>query len=359
MGVVRGMKYLIGSSFFVIITILAIFFYPLDRFKQEEISYDDEQEGLSDQIIIRFSHVVAENTPKGLAAQKFAELADEKTDGLVKVEVIPNGTLYTDEQELDALMKNDVQMIAPSLSKMTKLAPEWGLFDLPFLFQKNEDITSVFSSEIGSSFLRLHEDENITGMALWSNGFKQMTSSENPLKKPEDFKGQRFRIMPSTMIEEQFKRLGVEPIVMPFDQVYMALEAEKFEGQENTISNIYSRRLYELQNYMTISNHGFLGYAVLMNKEFWDHLPEDVQSSLTDAMDEATAWMLEESLKMNKDQLRVIERESSIDIHYITEEERKDWLDHLQPVYQTFLQHVTEGFVREFVEERIEYLEVQ
>lgn len=355
----RSMKYLISSSILVIIMILCIFFYPFDRFRQEEISYDDEQEGLSDQITIRFSHVVAENTPKGLAAQKFAQLAAEKTDGLVKVEVVPNGTLYTDEEELDALMNNDVQMIAPSLSKMTKLAPEWGLFDLPFLFRTNEDVTSVFSGKIGSSLLKLHEDDNIKGMALWSNGFKQMTSSERALQKSEDFNGQRFRIMPSEIIEEQFKRLGAVPIAMPFDQVYTSLEEAKFEGQENTISNIYSRRLYELQSYMTISNHGFLGYVVLMNKEFWDSLPKEVQTSLTSAMDETTSWMMDESMKMNKQQLLVMDRKSSIEIHYLSNEERAEWLNKLAPVYHTLLQNVKEDFAKEFIDQRIKLMESQ
>ncbi|MGM0875574.1 MAG: DctP family TRAP transporter solute-binding subunit [Bacillota bacterium] len=353
------MKYLIGSSLLVIIMILCIFFYPFDQFRHEEISYDDEQEGLSEQIVIRFSHVVAENTPKGLAAQKFAELAAEKTDGLVKVEVVPNGALYTDEEELNALKENNVQMIAPSLSKMTKLAPEWGLFDLPFLFKNNEDVTSVFLGEIGSNLLRLHEDEDIKGMALWSNGFKQMTSSVGALQKPEDFKGQRFRIMPSQIIEEQFTRLGAVPIVIPFDQVYTSLEEEEFEGQENTISNIYSRRLYELQSHMTISNHGFLGYVVLMNNEFWDSLPKEVQSSLTAAMDETTSWMIDESMKMNKQQLQVIDSKSSIDIHYLSNEERAEWLNKLEPVYQTLLQSVNEDFVKEFISNRIKRIETQ
>ncbi|KKI89927.1 C4-dicarboxylate ABC transporter [Bacillus sp. SA1-12] len=351
------MKYLITSSILVIIIILCVLFYPFELFRQEKISYDDEQKGLSDQITIRFSHVVAENTPKGLAAQKFAHLASDKTNGLVNVEVVPNGTLYTDEEELDALIKNDVQMIAPSVSKMTNLAPEWGLFDLPFLFQTNEDVTDVFTSGIGKNFLKLHEDENIKGMALWSNGMKQMTSSVKALKVPEDFIGQRFRIMPSEIIAEQFRRLEAVPIPMPFDQLYVSLEADKFEGQENTISNIYSRRLYELQNYMTISNHGFLGYVVLMNKDFWNSLPKGVQTSLTEAMDETTDWMIKESMKMNKQQLQVIDNESMIEIHYLTDEEREAWLNKLMPVYHTLYDQVNEEFVKDFIEQRIEEME--
>lgn len=351
------MKYLLTFSILVIILILGIFFYPFTLFQNEEMSYDDEQEGLTGQITIRFSHVVAENTPKGLAAKKFSSLVSEKTNGWVKVEVFPNGTLYTDEEELQALMKNNVQMIAPSVSKMTKLAPEWGLFDLPFLFQKDEDVEEALSGELVSKLLTLHEDENIKGVALWSNGFKQMTSSSKELREPEDFVGQRFRIMPSTVIEEQFKQLGAVPIALPYDRVYTSLKEAKFEGQENTISNIYSRRLYELQNHLTISNHGFLGYSVFMNKKFWDGLPSDVQASITEAMEETTSWMLEESVTMNKEQLKLLEQVSTIDVHYLTEQEKLKWMNKLKPVYHKFLKEVNEDFAKEFIEEKMDLME--
>lgn len=353
------MKYLIGTSIFVITSILFILFFPFDILNGKELTYDDEQEGLSDQIVIRFSHVVAENTPKGLAAQKFAQLVEEKTNGLVKVEVIPNGRLYTDEEELDALKKNEVQMIAPSLSKMTKLNPEWGFFDLPFLFQNNEDIETVLSSDIGERFLALHKDEGIKGLALWSNGFKQMTSNVKELHHPKDFSGQRFRIMPSSIIEEQFKTLGAYPVEAPFDQLYSSMQDDQFDGQENTISNIYSRRIYEFHHYMTISNHGFLGYAVLINQKFWNSLPDEVKPSIKAAMDETTSWMLAESQKMNDDQLKLIEKESSIKIYFLSNEESMEWFNALKPVYSKFLQQVHSDEIKEFVNKRLELKETQ
>jgi tripartite ATP-independent transporter DctP family solute receptor len=353
------MKYLIGASILVITFILCISVYPLDLFSGKEITYDDEQEGLSKQIVIRFSHVTAENTPKGLAAQKFAQLIAEKTDGLVKVEVFPNGSLYTDEDEIEALKNNEVQMIAPSLSKMTKLAPEWGLFDLPFLFQNNQDIASVLSSGIGEQFLSLHEDVGIKGLALWSNGFKQMTSNVKQIQQPKDFTGQRFRIMPSQIIEEQFKLLGAEPVEVPFDRLYTSLQEDEFDGQENTISNIYSRRIYGLQKYMTVSNHGFLGYAVLINKKFWDSLPKQVQPIIEDAMEETTSWMIAESQRVNEDQLRLIEQESLIHIYYLSETERMEWYKKLKPVYHTFLQSVDDDKMKEFITKRMKQMETQ
>ncbi|MCM3764960.1 DctP family TRAP transporter solute-binding subunit [Neobacillus niacini] len=353
------MKYLLGASLLVMTLIVGIFFFPSNFFTGNEIPYDDEQDGLSQQIVIKFSHVVAENTPKGLAAQRFADLVEEKTDGLVIVEVIPNGSLYTDDDELEALIDNDVQMLAPSLSKLTKLSPEWALFDLPFLFENDQDIKDTLSSELGKKFLTLNENKGIKGLALWSNGFKQMSSNLNPLRNPEDFSGQRFRIMPSPIIAEQFKALGAKPIEVPFDQLYTSLQEEAFDGQENTISNIYSRRIYGMQKYMTVSNHGFLGYAVLMNKEFWDSLPEQVQRDINEAMAETTSWMVSESLRVNREQLGLIEQQSSIDIDYLSEQEQKKWFKALKPVYHKFLDMVKDDEMKAFVKQRMEQMETR
>ncbi|PGT81361.1 DctP family TRAP transporter solute-binding subunit [Bacillus sp. AFS040349] len=350
------MKYLIGSCLVVLGLIFSLIFYPFQN-ADHDVSYDDEQEGLSEQIVIKFSHVVAENTPKGLAAQRFAQLAAEKTNGIVKVEVVPNGALYTDEQELEALENNNVQMIAPSLSKMTKLTPEWGLFDLPFLFENDEDVEEIFSGQISERLLTLHTKENIKGMALWSNGFKQMTSNVHALQIPGDFQGQRFRTMPSSIIEEQFQQLGARPISIPFDQLYTSLEQDMFDGQENTISNIYSRRLYEFQTNMTISNHGFLGYVVLINQNFWNSLPKDIQEGLTSAMKETTEWMLNESVKMNIEQLKLMKDESTIDIHVLTSEERAEWVEKLMPVYKSYQQGINDELIKNYIMTRIEELE--
>jgi tripartite ATP-independent transporter DctP family solute receptor len=322
------------------------FLFGYDVFEKKATYYDDEQKGLKEQIVINFSHVVAENTPKGLAAQKFAEIVNNKSEGRVKVEVFPNGVLYSDDEEMDALMRNDVQMIAPSFSKMTEMMPEWQMFDLPFIFEDYEEVEEAFMGDVGRKLLTLLEDEDIKGLALWSNGFKQMTSNNRPLLEPSDFKGQRFRIMPSEVIEEQFRLLGAEPKVVPFNQVYESLEKHQFDGQENTISNIYSKRFYQLQRYMTISNHGYLGYAVLMNEDFWKRLPPGVQILLTDAMKETTTWIWEQAKLMNEEQLQYIKEESNIKVYYLTEEEKKKWRQKFQPIYNNFEEEATEELVK-------------
>lgn len=303
---------------------------------REPLVYDDEQKGLQNQIIIYFSHVVAENTPKGLAAQKFAELVEQKTDGRVKVEVFPNGSLYSDGEELDALLRGDVQMIAPSFSKVTELVPEWQMLDLPFLFRNDDDVRRVFTGEIGAELLGMLEAKKIKGLALWSNGFKQMMSTTRPLIAPDDFRGLRFRIMPSEVIEKQFRLLGGEPVAVSFDHVYRALEQHEFDGQENTISNIYSKSFYKFQPYITISNHGYLGYAVMMNQAFWDHLPKDIQQKITEAMAEATQWNLQESKAQNERELQQLKRREDVHLYLLSETEKRRWERKLAPLYQEF-----------------------
>ncbi|HWO98224.1 MAG TPA: TRAP transporter substrate-binding protein [Bacillus sp. (in: firmicutes)] len=339
------MKIFIGTSIFVSLFLLFFFLFNYDIFEREA-HYDDEQEGLNEQIVINFSHVVAENTPKGLAAQKFADIVTQKSNGRVQVEVFPNGALYSDDEEVSALKRNDVQMIAPSFSKMTEIMPEWQMFDLPFIFEDYDEVEQVFMGDVGRKLLTMLEEEDLKGLALWSNGFKQMTSNKSPLLEPDDFKGQRFRIMPSKVIEEQFQLLGAQPRAVPFNQVYESLQKHEFDGQENTISNIYSKRFYELQRYMTISNHGYLGYAVLVNEDFWKSLPVDVQVLLTDAMEDTTTWIWEQSKTMNEEQLKYIQQNSNIEIHYLTDREKEKWRQKLQPIYKQFKEEATEELVK-------------
>jgi C4-dicarboxylate-binding protein DctP len=335
------MKIFVGTSLIVSLLLFFFFLFGYER----EVQHDDEQEGLNEQIVISFSHVVAENTPKGLAAQKFAEIVSRKSEDRVKVEIFANGSLYSDDEEMDALKRNDVQMIAPSFSKMTEIMPEWKMFDLPFVFENYKEVEQVFMGDVGRNLLGMLEEEDLKGLALWSNGFKQMTSNKNPLLEPDDFHGQRFRIMPSKVIEEQFRLFGAEPRVVPFNEVYESLQKNEFDGQENTISNIYSKRFYQLQRYMTISNHGYLGYTVLMNEDVWRSLPEDIQLLLADAMEETTEWIWEQSKVMNEEQLNYIRQNADIEIYYLTNSEKEKWRQRLQPLYKQFEEEAAEELV--------------
>lgn len=337
--------------FFVLATIFLLFIlFHVER-KNNKLAYDDDQAGLNEQIVIKFSHVVAENTPKGLAAQKFAKLVEEKTQHKVKVEVYSNGILYSDEEAIDALRQGSIQMIAPASSKLSPYIQQLELLDLPFAFETYENFNKVLNGEVGSELLSLLDNKSFTGLAFWSNGFKQLTSNNGPITKPEDLYGQHFRIMPGKVIEDQFKMLNVETSPIPFNLTYSNLLDGILDGQENTLSNIYSKKFYEVQDYMTISNHGFLSYVVIMNQDFWSELPPDVQIAVKEAMEEATVWNQQNAIKMNTQALKQIQNKSSITIHTLTESEKEVWKRHLAPVYDHFKSVIGEDLIRKIKKE--------
>ena len=217
-------------------------------------------------IVIKFSHVVASNTPKGAATEKFKELAEKYTDGKVKVEIYPNSTLYKDKEELEALQLGAVQMLAPSNSKFGPIGVrEFEVFDLPYILPDLATLRKVTDGPLGAKLLKLLEPKGMTGLAYWDNGFKEMTANKK-LVTPEDYKSLKFRIQSSKVLEAQFRSLGSIPQVMAFGEVYQALQTGVVDGQENTWSNIYTQKMHEVQKYATITNHGYIGYVVVTNK---------------------------------------------------------------------------------------------
>jgi C4-dicarboxylate-binding protein DctP len=230
--------------------------------------------------VLKFSHVVSENTPKGKAANFFEKRLEELSKGKIDVQVYPNSQLYKDKEVLKALKLNSAQMACPSFSKFTKMVPQLALFDLPFLFRDMEHVHKVEDGEVGQKLKDLVAAKGFVVLGYWDNAFKQLTSSKKALLMPQDAKGQKFRIMSSKVLEEQFKAVGAIPQVMPFSEVYSALQQGVIDGQENTNSNIYTKKFYEVQKYMTVSNHGYLGYMVVMSKKFWESLPKDLQEAV-------------------------------------------------------------------------------
>ena len=254
-------------------------------------------------IVIKFSHVVASDTPKGKAADKFKELAEKYTDGKVKVEVYPNSTLYKDKEELEALQLGAVQMLAPSNSKFGPIGvKEFEVFDLPYILPDLATLRKVTDGPLGAKLLKLLDPKGMTGLAYWDNGFKQMTANKK-LVTPDDYKGVKFRIQSSKVLEAQFRALGSIPQVMAFGEVYQALQTGVVDGQENTWSNIYTQKMHEVQKYATVTNHGYIGYVVVVNKKFWDGLPADIRAQLDKAMKEATEFGNGQSAKENDDAL--------------------------------------------------------
>ena len=329
------MKTFAAISLFIFTGIFTALFFGFDLSEaSESLEYDDEQEGLEDEVVIKFSHVVAENTPKGKAVRKFASLIQDRSNGQIKVEVYSNGTLYNDQNEYTALKEGHIQMIAPATSKLTERFPKWQVLDLPFAFPNHEAVRQAYEGEIGTTLLNTLEGDYVKGMTFWYNGYKQVTSNQQPLTIPADFNRTHFRIMPSPMIESQFQSLGASTSKLPFNKTYSNLEVDFIDGQENTLSNVYSKKLFEEQKYMTISNHGYLGYVVLMNEEFWEGLSEEHQTLVSESLNETTNWIRRHSIEMNDTHLRKMKRADSIEVHYLTNEQKKLWKQTFEPVYE-------------------------
>ncbi len=276
-------------------------------------------------IVIKFSHVIAADTAKGKAAEHFKKLAEERTKGAVKVEVYANSVLYKDKEELEALQLGAVQMLAPTPGKFGPLGVrEFEVLDLPYLFDSLEEEHRVTGGPIGQQLLQKLEAKGVHGLAFWDNGFKEMTSNK-PLRKPEDFKGQKIRIQSSKVIEAQMRAVGAIPQVMAFSEVYMALQTGVVDGQENPTNVIYPSRLYEVQKYLTVSDHGYHGYAVITNAKFWAGLPPDIRATLEGAMKDTTAYFNASAKKENDDGLAAIRKEGKTQIIVLTPEEKKEW----------------------------------
>jgi len=302
-------------------------------------------------IIIKFSHVVATDTPKGKGAEKFKELAEKYTGGKVKVEVYPNSTLYKDKEELEALQLGSVQMLAPSNSKFGPLGiREFEVFDLPYILPDIKTLRKVTEGPLGTKLLKLLDAKGITGLAYWDNGFKQMSANKK-LITPADYQGVKFRIQSSRVIQAQFKSLGSLPQVMAFSEVYQALQTGVVDGQENTWSNIYTQKMHEVQKYITETNHGYIGYVVIVNKKFWDDLPADIRDPLSKAMKEATEFSNAQSQKENDDALTEIRKSGKSEIIKLTADQDEAMRKAMEPVYKEAAGRIGQGLIDEFLKE--------
>jgi C4-dicarboxylate-binding protein DctP len=302
-------------------------------------------------IILKFSHVVASDTPKGKAADKFKELAEKYTNGKVKVEVYPNSTLYKDKEELEALQLGAVQMLAPSNSKFGPIGiKEFEVFDLPYILPDLKTLRKVTDGPLGARLLKLLDSKGMTGLAYWDNGFKQMSANKK-LIDPADYKGLKFRIQSSKVLEAQFRALGAIPQVMAFSDVYQALQTGVVDGQENTWSNIYTQKMHEVQKYMTVTNHGYIGYVVVVNKKFWDGLPGDIRDELSKAMKEATEYGNGASAQDNDEALEAIKKAGKSEIITLTPAQDEAMRKAMMPVYKDVASRVGQPLIDEFLKE--------
>src|SRR5476651_2101013 len=299
-------------------------------------------------IVIKFSHVVAADTPKGKGAVKFQELAEKYTNGKVKIEVYHNSTLYKDKEELEALQIGAVQMLAPSNSKFGPIGiKEIEVFDLPYIIPNLAALRKVTDGPIGQRLLKLLDSKGMTGLAYWDNGFKQMTANK-PLHVPADYKGLKFRIQSSKVLEAQFRLLGATPQVMAFSEVYQALQTGVVDGQENTPSNMYTQKMDEVQKYTTLTNHGYIGYVVVVNKKFWEGLPSEIRGQLEKAMKEATAYANDRSEAENAEALADMKKSGKTEFITLTDAQKAAWKQAMSPVFKDAETRVGKALIEEF-----------
>ena len=285
-------------------------------------------------IVIKFSHVVAPDTPKGKGAIKFKELAEARTQGKVKVEVYPNSQLYKDKEELEALQLGSVQMLAPSLAKFGPLGvKEFEVFDLPFIFKDTAAFRAVTDGAVGAGLFEKLESKGIHGLAFWDNGFHIM-SANKPLHKVADFKGMKMRIQSSKVLEAQMRALGALPQVMAFSELYQGLQSGVVDGTEGVPSNFYTQKIFEVQKDISISNHGHLAYAVIVNKKFWEGLPADVRTALDAAMKDATTYANAIAATENATALDKIKASGKSNVYTLTADETAEWKKALMPVHK-------------------------
>ena len=289
----------------------------------------------SAEIVIKFSHVVADKTPKGQAALKFKEEAEKLLPGKVKVEVYPSSQLFGDAKEMEALALGDVQIIAPSLSKFGRYTKKLEVYDLPFLFDDTEAIDRFQASAAGKGLLTSMKDKGFIGLAYWHNGLKQL-SAKKPLIHPADAKGLKFRVQPSDVLAAQFQAVGAIPQKLAFSEVYQALQVGTVDGQENTWSNIYSQKYQEVQSDFTESNHGLIEYMVVVNAGWWNKLPADVRAGLQKAMDAATKVNNQIADELNAEARKKVAATPGVTIHKLTAAQRGEWKKAMEPVWKKF-----------------------
>ncbi|MQL52382.1 DctP family TRAP transporter solute-binding subunit [Desulfofundulus thermobenzoicus] len=304
-----------------------------------------QQAGGTKTITVKFSHVVAESTPKGQAALKFKELLESKSNGQFKVEVYPSSQLYGDPEEMEALLANNVQLIAPSATKLVGLNPAFQLVDMPFLFKNDQAAYNFYDGEYGQKLMHSLENKGILGLAWWPNGSKHFTNSKRPLKRPADFQGLKFRTQSGGVLDDQFKALGAGSQTIAFGEVYQALQNKTVDGTENTFNNIDTQKYAEVQKYMTVSYHGRIDYVVLTNTKFWNSLTEDQKKLFTECMNEATKYERKLADELNQKSFENLKNSGKMEIYTLTDADREAFVKAMQPVYDKYTDKIGKEYI--------------
>ncbi|MEW6727224.1 TRAP transporter substrate-binding protein [Desulforudis sp. 1088] len=312
---------------------------------------DKDQPGTADKadkdkkVVIKFSHVVADKTPKGQAALKFKELVEAKSNGTMEVQVFPSSSLYGDKEELEALLTNNVQIIAPSVTKLVKYNPSFQIIDMPFLFASDQAAYNWFKSEYGQKLLHSLEDKGMLGLAWWPNGAKHFINGKHPLKTPADFANLKFRVQSGGLLVDQFEALGASAQPIPFSECYQALQNGTVDGTENTFNNIDTQKYAEVQKYLTVSAHGRLDYVVLTNTTFWNGLTDEQKKIIEEAMAEATEFATQLADKLNAESYENLKNSGKLDVYELTAEDKAKFEAALKPVYDKYVPIIGKEYI--------------
>ena len=311
--------------------------------------------GIAADFVMKVSHVVSDSTPKGKAAAFLEKRIEELTAGKIDVQVFPNSQLYGDGEEMKALVMDNVQLIMPSLSKFTSIAPEMQLFDLPFLFKDKDHLYKVMDGEVGNILKsKIDAKKQMIALDYWDAGFKHFSTNAKPIVLPEDAAGHKYRIQSSKVLEAQFKAIGGNPQVLPFSEVYSALQQGVVDGTENPLSNFYTKKFHEVQSSVTLTSHGYLGYLVVMSEKFWNKLPKDIQANVTQAMKEATELERKESAledaKIMEDLRKYAKDTNKLQIIELTPEQKQKWEKTMAVVYPKFYDVIGEDLIKKAID---------
>ncbi|MEZ5450583.1 MAG: TRAP transporter substrate-binding protein [Thiolinea sp.] len=296
------------------------------------------------EVVIKFSHVTnTDKHPKGIAASLLEKRVNEEMNGNACMEVFPNSTLYDDDKVLEAMLNGDVQLAAPSLSKFEKFTKKFRIFDLPFLFKDVDAVDRFQNSEAGQALLDSMQKRGLQGLGYWHNGMKQL-SANKPLIKPEDAEGLKFRVQASDVLVAQFEALKANPQKMAFSEVYGALQTKVIDGQENTWSNVYGQKFFEVQDGTTETNHGILDYLVVTSVEWLDSLDPEVRDQFLTILKEVTEQRNAEAIAVDEENIELI-KEAGGEIRTLTDEQRQAWVDAMKPVWDQFKDDIGEDLM--------------
>ncbi|MCS0789250.1 DctP family TRAP transporter solute-binding subunit [Cytobacillus firmus] len=305
-----------------------------------------ESDGVQE-ITIKIAHVVAENTPKHQGALKMKEVIEKESDGKIKVQVYPNSSLFGDKDEYQNLVANNVQFILPDMSKLVGNDPGFNIPAMPFLFESDEAANAFWDGEKGQEIFKRLEKDGVLGKAMWPNGAKHMTNDKKAIKKPEDLDGMKIRTQGGQLLEEIYAELGAGSASIPFGELYTALQQGTVDGQENTFSNIESKKFDEVQKYMTIMGHTRVDYSLLTNTKFWDSLNDETKAIVQKGVDEGTKLARESAKKLNDDALAKLKENGQVEINELSDAEIEEFKKTLEPIYNEWAEKIGKDIIED------------